>query len=496
MTEPDTQRHADVHPRLTPIVAPWMRDLLADRRGLTAQFARYGSPLNLLAHEPFVENYQRYRETLDRHGLRHLVLFARKANKCRGFVTAANAHGFGVDTASFRELDEALALGCDPARLVVTAAMKDARLVELAIARRVLIVLDNLDECRLVERIAQSQGRTAEVGIRISGFLFDGQRLYSRFGFPLEEAVALITEQLGQGTDLPSLRYRGLHFHLNGYSRRQRAAALLQSIACADALSGKGVTTDFIDIGGGFLVNYLQDAGEWEAFLRELKAAAVGKRAPLTFQNDALGLVVRDGIIHGEPRVYPYCNARPKEQFLDDLLSSEDDQGNSLAARLRSRGIELRMEPGRSLLDQAGMTIARVAFRKRDSRGQLLVGLEMNRSQMQSSSADFLLDPILIHHGKAEPQSGQVEAPLAGYLVGGYCLEQDLILKRRIAFEQLPQIDDWVCFPNTAGYMMHFFESNSHLFELATNILVTPSGRANGALRYRLDAAPAQSPAR
>jgi len=493
MTAHDIQRLADEHPRLTPIVAPWMRGLLADRSGLAAQFARHGSPLNILAREPFVENYRRYRELLDRHELRHLVFFARKANKCRDFVVAASEQGLGVDTASYRELEEALALGCDPARLVVTAAMKDARLVELAISRQVLIVVDNLDECRLVERVAQAQGRIAEVGIRISGFRFGCERLYSRFGFALEEAVTLVAEQLGPGTHLPSLRYRGLQFHLNGYSRRQRAAALLQSIACADALASKGVATRFIDIGGGFLVNYLREPSEWETFLRALRAAAMGNRSPLTFQNDALGLVVIDGAIHGEPSVYPYFNERPKERFLDDVLSSQDDQGNSLAALLRSREIELRMEPGRSLLDQAGLTIARIGFRKRDSRGDLLVGLEMNRSQLFSSSADFLLDPIMIHHGSPEcntaddTESMRTNAPVAGYLVGGYCLEQDLILKRKIAFNQVPQIGDWVCFPNTAGYMMHFFECESHLFELAANIMVTPSIASKGAFRYQVD---------
>ena len=118
------------------------------------------------------------------------------------------------------------------------------------------------------------------------------------------------------------------------------------------------------------------------------------------------------------------------------------------------------------MLDQAGITIAKVAFRKKDSQGRLLVGLEMNRTQMFSSSADFLLDPIFLPQIKSEELACEV------YFVGAYCLEQELLLKRKITLSQHPQIGDLVCFVNTAGYMMHFYESEAHLFDLAQNLIV------------------------
>src|SRR5690606_9297660 len=133
---------------------------------------------------------------------------------------------------------------------------------------------------------------------------------------------------------------------------------------------------------------------------------------------------------------------------------------------VRKRGISMRMEPGRSALDQCGITVARVAFRKRDSQGNLLVGLEMNGTQLRSSSADFLLDPI---HIPSATVTNSV-SPVDGFLVGAYCLEQELILKRRIRFKAYPQVGDLVVFVNTAGYMTHFYESEAHQFELASNV--------------------------
>lgn len=132
---------------------------------------------------------------------------------------------------------------------------------------------------------------------------------------------------------------------------------------------------------------------------------------------------------------------------------------------LKDRAIELRMEPGRSLLDQCGITVAKIAFRRKDTEGNWLFGLEMNRTQLRSSSADFLLDPIHIPKEVREEQEKTY-----GYLVGAYCLEQEFILKRKIQFNQFPNVGDLIVIPNTAGYMMHFFESEAHLFELANNV--------------------------
>jgi diaminopimelate decarboxylase len=127
------------------------------------------------------------------------------------------------------------------------------------------------------------------------------------------------------------------------------------------------------------------------------------------------------------------------------------------------------------------MTIARVVYRKYDSRGDLLIGLEMNRTQLFSSSADFLLDPSLLYQQAPDHHDREVSA----YFVGASCLEQDVILKRKIRLEKVPDIGDLVCFPNTAGYLMHFYETETHLFELAKNLIL--EYQQDGGLSFRED---------
>lgn len=444
-----------------------MQEVTEDRSLLHDLFEQHGSPINLHYLDAFVENYQAYTKILDRHKLKHNIFFARKANTCRAFPKEAQRLGFGVDTAGYRELKQCLELGCSPDSIILTAAVKNERLVRLALANDVVMMLDNEDECRLVHRMAQELGKTPEIGIRISGFQFEGQKLYSRFGFDVETVADFISQRLGAGNECDTLRFTGFHFHLDGYSVSQRSEALIQTLQLTDELEHKGISTSFIDMGGGLLINYLSDNAEWEAFWVELRKAIRGDRKRITFSNNGLGYKIIEGKLRGTPEVYPFYNEMPKEQFLEAVLSYKNGEGKTVAALLHEREIEFRMEPGRSLLDQTGMTIAKVAYRKKDQRGDWLVGLEMNRSQLSSSSADFLLDPIFISMQPAEAQ----EKPTAVYLTGAYCLEQDIILKRKIVVPHLPQIGDAVAFPNTAGYMMHFYETRSHLFDFATNLV-------------------------
>ena len=456
------------YPPLTAVTSQWMTDLLDNHQLLDNLFKEYGSPINIHNAGPFEKNYELFKQVLEKHGLDHTIFFARKANKCRIFVKEAIRLGFGVDSASYQELIGCLDLGCDPNKLVLTAAVKNEQLVRLALQQGVLMILDNIDECELADKLAGELGLTPKVGIRVSGFYDKEKKLYSRFGFDIDHIAEFITSHFGCGNRFENLRFDGFHFHLNGYSMVQRSEALLQTINLADRLLTHGFQTSFIDMGGGILINYLSDKFEWEEFWSELKKAVREERPPVTFGNRGLGFELIINELYGEPDVYPYYNEINKENFLDKVLTYKNQKGETPATRLRERGIELRMEPGRSLLDQTGITIAKVIHRKNDMRGNRLIGLGMNRNQLASSSADFLVDPLYIsvHNDSKEKKA----TPL--FFTGGYCLEQDLILKRKIVLPQLPEVGDIICFPNTAGYMMHFYETQSHLFDLATNLVI------------------------
>ncbi|WP_236979543.1 hypothetical protein [Membranihabitans maritimus] len=455
---------ADDLPKLTPIIHPWVNRCLRQKKLINRALRIYGSPINIHNTIPFEENVRKFKSIFEKYGLKHRIYFARKANKCISFPKAAYTMGEAIDTASLRELSQCLSLGIPGRKIITTAAVKNQKLLKTAVNDSVPIVVDNDDECLLIQSIGEETGLEIPVIIRVSHFVQNGEKLYSRFGFPVDHIADWIRMNLGENQKYNKLSYRGLHFHLNGYSFEHRAIALCRCLDAIKQLKAYGFETKSLDMGGGFLVNYLLHKYQWDSFFTELKSALLGKRSQITFANDGLGYRVYKGNIIGEPNVYPFYNELNKEKVLEAILTYQCNGGSPLWKRISDSQVELRIEPGRSLLDQAGITIARVCFRKKDTEDNLLIGVEMNRTQLRSSSADFLLDPI---HIPIEKTSSH---PSSGYLVGAYCLEQELILKRKISFSTLPKVGDWIVFPNTAGYMMHFYESEAHLFELATNL--------------------------
>lgn len=469
MKAPDTVIENKSYPYLSPKVSHWMNRVLVNKKTLKTLIKKFGSPININNPEMFADNASLFKRILLKSNIPYKIFFARKPNKCVAYVKEAKKLNIGVDTASFNELKQTVGLGLPSESIVLTAAIKDEKTLELAVKNDVLVIADNYDELFLTNKIAQKYGKRQKVGIRISGFIIDNAKLYSRFGFDIDGLENLF-KKFEEGV-FSNLVFSGFHFHLNGYSVKERAEALLYLIKIAKNLKKLNILTKFIDIGGGFPVCYLKSETEWRSFEKELKLAVLGKREPITFLNNGLGLANFNGKLKGKENYYPYFCKNYKQKFLEEIFFYKK-ANKSILQILAGSGIELRLEPGRSLLDQCGITLARVAFCKRDQNADWLIGLEMNMTQLMSSSEDFLVDPVVVNFNP-QKNTGQV----SGYFVGAYCLERDVILKRKITLKKLPKIGDLVCFINTAGYMMHFFESRSHQFDLAKNLIIKPGKR-------------------
>lgn len=228
-------------------------------------------------------------------------------------------------------------------------------------------------------------------------------------------------------------------------------------------------------------MSYLDNGEQWHQFWAAVDRQPASS-CEVTWRGDRLGLVDA-GADRPSPSVYPYYQDVVRGEWLENIVTSpvaaptvHDGHGSdrptpdtTIADALASRDIELRCEPGRSMLDGCGMTLARVMFRKHTSDGVPLVGLAMNRTQVRSTSVDFLVDPVLVRPTDA----GEPNEPGSGFFVGAYCIEEELLARRRFVFPQGVAVGDIVAFPNTGGYLMHIVESASHQIPLAANIVAT-----------------------
>lgn len=444
-------------PPLTARLEPWMEALLADPAGCRELLATFGSPVNLHDFSALGRNVGELRAAAAKHRVDFQVYLARKANKTIGAIDAAVAAGCGIDVAGFHELDQALDRGVDPAQVIVTAAVKSRELLALALDNGVVVSLDNRDEAEDLLEVAAARGVRARVALRLASS--NPLLPPTRFGLRADCWLGFLAGHHGTA----GFEVAGIHFHLNGYSAEHRALVLAESLRLVDKLAELGHAPGFIDIGGGIPMSYLDDAGQWTAFWEVLAGQNPGSEET-TWKDDPLGAVGKNP----GNGVYPYHQELVRGPWLEAVLAARPAGApETLAELLVARNLQLRCEPGRSVLDGCGLTLAAVAFGKERSDGVPLLGLHMNRTQCRSTSADFLLDPILLH--AAGPR--RAREPFSGFLVGAYCIEEELILRRRFEFPQGAAPGDVVAFPNTAGYLMHIVESASHQLPLAVNLV-------------------------
>ncbi|STB94362.1 decarboxylase [Corynebacterium amycolatum] len=427
-------------PPLTARTEKWAADLVARPDACQDLLDTYASPVNVLEPGPMESNIDELVEAGKRCGVEVKMFFARKANKGLVFVDTVRDAGHGVDVASYDELRQVLGRGVAGERIIVSAAIKTDHLLRLAIEGSAVISVDNRDE---YDRIVALAGEnTALVAPRLAP---DPSTMApTRFG----ERLTAWAEHLS--TVERNVRVVGVHAHLHGYAAADRSATIRECMQLIDALRAAGHAPEFIDIGGGVPMSYIDDAEQWKDYLEAIEVQRAGYAEPFTWKADPL------------TTTYPYHQRPTRGAWLEEVL------GGGVAGELRERGLRLHLEPGRSLLDGCGLILAQVAFVKTRSDGVPLVGLHMNRTQCRTTSDDYLVDPILV---KRTPPSAAVEA----FLVGAYCIEDEVILRRRIRFPQGVSAGDIIAIPNTAGYFMHILESASHQIPLAKNV-VWPSG--------------------
>ncbi|WP_426721563.1 Y4yA family PLP-dependent enzyme [Corynebacterium auriscanis] len=491
-------RHMHATVPMTARLEPWMQRLLADPAQCANLLQTYDSPVNVLAPHVLPRNADELVRAGEVNGVEVRVFYARKANKGLSFVDAALAAGHGIDVASERELLQVLSRGAEPDHVILSAAVKPDRLLQQAVGAGVYISVDSVAEMQRIQAVASAASATARIVPRIAP---NPNRLPpTRFG----ELAGTWEAALLQG--LPeNVKVHGVHLHLHGYSEADRRIALADAIAVVDTAVLAGHPVSFIDLGGGVPMSYLDAKPEWDNFQKELAAARAGEREPFTWKGDPLN------------NTYPFWQEPTRGEWLKQLLAGQlggdvedatfgesatahesftehsiaSDSTVPVAEALRSRNLRLHMEPGRSVLDGGGVILARVAFVKKRSDGVDIVGLEMNRTQCRTTSDDILLDPVLVpaaarptaadsheaENGQQAAVADQREnAGLNAFLVGAYCIEDEVIIRRAMHFPDGVQPGDVIAIPNTAGYFMHILESASHQIPLARNVFVDSAG--------------------
>jgi diaminopimelate decarboxylase len=421
-----------------------------------------GSPLNIVLPDALDANVEAFRAVYRQHRLRGNIYFAHKANRSSALLRRLAGADAGVDVASLAELQHALGAGFGPGRIMATGP-KNREFLLLAARTGSTVNADSLDELsELAALVAAGRLPRVRVMVRLADFASRGVRLVSRrsrFGVPaarLHEALDRIEKHADQ------LELTGVAYHLDTIGLPEKALALEGSVAALDECRRRDVPAWSIDIGGGFGVNYLSDGEQWERWTSELAQAVLGRRPPLTWNGHGYGLRNEAGTLRGALGLYPAYRPVSGPGYLDQLLATTaPDQRRPLGSLLLDSMIDLDVEPGRALLDQCGIVLARVLEVREGP--DTLVRLELNSRDVSLEEHGVQMDPVVI------PQdSAGFAGPAEVYLLGNLCLESDLITRRKVVLPVRPRPGDLLAFVNTAGYFMDFS---------ATGALRQPVGR-------------------
>lgn len=456
---------------LTPKVDKTIAQFINNPEKLFELSFALGSPLNIVFPELVHNNVEAFRSVFTKFGIQGKVFFAHKANQSKSIIARLATEKVGLDISSKNELAHALASGFEGHRLEATGP-KNNDFLALAIQHGVTINVDSIHELhRLLSlRNILNIEKQTNILLRLSGFEAEHSKFLnkgSRFGVPISElptAFTILDEWRNQ------VKLCGFSFHLDTVSVIERAVAIENCIQIFDDAFAHGFEPYILNIGGGYKVNYLANEKEWNDYTSALKEAVLGTRSPITWQGNSFGLSSDKGKLRGNFNSYNYYDEQTGPNFLGELLNHKfANLGDQTAGTLlRDNMIELWIEPGRSLVDQTGITVARVNSIRTSSRGDTVVCLDMKRQDISFLDQEIFVDPIIVY--KESNQSEKGNYPV--YFAGNLCLESDLIYRHLTYLSKMPEAGDLVVFTNTSGYFMDFSNTNSIMQPIGKKVAV------------------------
>ena len=247
----------------SPFLARRDGSLQLDGVDLQALAQRFGTPLYVYSQAAMLDALASYQRALA--GRRHLVCYAMKANSNLAVLQTFALAGCGFDIVSGGELARVLAAGGRADRVVFSGVGKTR--AEMLQALQVGVRCFNVEsesELRRLSAVAREAGAVAAVSLRVNPDVDAGTHPYistglreNKFGIAHERA----REVYRLAASLPGLKVVGIDCHI-GSQITQTAPyldALDRLLDLVEALEAEGIAIAHIDIGGGLGITYTDE---------------------------------------------------------------------------------------------------------------------------------------------------------------------------------------------------------------------------------------------
>ncbi len=229
---------------------------------------RFGTPVYVYDEMEIRRNCREFVNSMEENYVGNgMVLYASKAFCCKEICRICMQEGLGLDVVSGGELFTALSVNFPAEKIYFHGNNKTAQELGYAVENNVgKIVVDNIFELEMLEKIACEAGKTVEILFRIKpgidahthSFIKTGQ-IDSKFGFALETGEAMAAVQ--KAHEMEHVRLVGIHCHIGSQifdiDPFELAARVMLDFM-AQIKNDLGLKLDMLNLGGGFGIKYLQ----------------------------------------------------------------------------------------------------------------------------------------------------------------------------------------------------------------------------------------------
>lgn len=281
----------------------------------TVELAKeFGTPLYVMDENMIRDNMRLYRSSIETcYGGKGLVCYASKAFSCRAIYQIAKEEGIGVDVVSMGELYTAMSVGFDPHKICYHGNNKTAAELAYALECDVdRIVVDSFAELDVLDELAEKAGKTAGILLRLSpgidahthDFVRTGS-IDSKFGFAIELGNAM--KAVKKALSKPHLHLRGIHAHIGSQifdlePFAHEAEVLMAFLA--EVKKETGAELAELNLGGGFGIRYTDadDPIAYDKYMEKVSAvlgetcAKLGMATPFILMEPGRSIVGSAGI--------------------------------------------------------------------------------------------------------------------------------------------------------------------------------------------------------
>ncbi len=363
---------------------------------------RYGTPLFLYDEASIRSQCRAYADAFQEPGVEAEVIYASKAFICKAMCRIAIEEGLSIDVSSGGELYVALAAGVPAEKIYLHGNNKTPDEVEFAIREKVgRLVVDSFNELELLSRLASERKARAKVLLRITpgikpsthSYIQTGQ-IDSKFGFGLSDGTAM--EAIRATLAAENVELAGIHAHIGSqiFALHSYAKAIELIVEFMRQVRDEtGYVVGELNAGGGLGISY-EAADE-----------------PSTIEEYAR--VILDGV---------------KEQTANHGLPMP----------------KVMIEPGRSIVGNAGITLYRVGTIKKIPRVRTYISVDGGMSDnIRPMLYGATYEAFLAN--KADRKKA-----VAATVAGKHCESGDILVKDA----RLPNVEvgDLLCTPATGAY--------------------------------------------